>query len=105
MILKTYQKYLIKEFLFFILKVTFVFFILGFIMGILEELRFFSDIDEKLQTKTDVVYPSVNKSKSLRGVLEPFSDYGNMGLLKRAGFKDIQTIFHHLCFKGYLCIK
>ena len=45
MILKTYQKYLIKEFLFFILKVTFVFFILGFIMGILEELRFFSDIE------------------------------------------------------------
>jgi lipopolysaccharide export system permease protein len=45
MILKTYQKYLIKEFLFFILKITFVFFILGFIMGILEELKFFSDID------------------------------------------------------------
>ncbi len=45
MILKTYQKYLIKEFLFFILKVSFVFFILGFIMGVLEELRFFSDVD------------------------------------------------------------
>jgi lipopolysaccharide export system permease protein len=47
MILKTYQKYLVKEFLFFILKVTFVFFILGFIMGVLEELKFFSDIDTK----------------------------------------------------------
>jgi len=47
----------------------------------------------------------LNKSKSLRGVLEPFSDSGNIGFLKRAGFKDIQTIFHHLCFKGYLCIK
>ena len=45
MILKTYQKYLIKEFLFFILKVTFVFFILGFIIGVLEELRFFSDVE------------------------------------------------------------
>ncbi len=45
MILKTYQKYLIKEFLFFVLKVTFVFFVLGFIMGILEELKFFSNID------------------------------------------------------------
>ena len=45
MILKTYQKYLIKEFLFFILKVTFVFFVLGFVMGILEELKFFSDED------------------------------------------------------------
>lgn len=47
----------------------------------------------------------LNKSRSLRGVMEPFSDYGNLGLLKRAGFKDIQTIFQHLCFKGYLCIK
>ena len=47
----------------------------------------------------------LNKSKSLRGVLEPFSDNGNLGFIKRAGFKDIQTIFHHLCFKGYLCIK
>ena len=44
MILKTYQKYLIKEFLFYVLKVSFVFFVLGFIMGILEELRFFSNI-------------------------------------------------------------
>ncbi len=45
MIIKTYQKYLIKEFLLFILKVTFVFFVLGFIMGILEELKFFSNIE------------------------------------------------------------
>ena len=34
----------------------------------------------------------INKSKSLRGILEPFSDQGNLGLIKRAGFKDIQTI-------------
>ena len=47
----------------------------------------------------------LSKSKSLRGVLEPFSDAGNLGFLKRSGFKDIQTVFHHLCFKGYLCIK
>lgn len=47
----------------------------------------------------------LSKSKSLRGILEPFSDQGNLGLLKRAGFKDIQTIMQSLCFKGYLCIK
>ena len=47
----------------------------------------------------------LSKSKSLRGILEPFSDQGNLGLLKRAGFKDIQTILQSLCFKGYLCIK
>ena len=45
MILKTYQKYLIKEYLSLIFKVSFIFLILGFIMGILEELRFFSDIE------------------------------------------------------------
>ena len=52
-------------------------------------------------SSTDIL----KKSKSLRGILEPFSDYGNLGLLKRAGFKDIQTISQFLCFKGYLCIK
>ena len=45
MILKTYQKYLIKEYLSLIFKISFIFLILGFIMGILEELRFFSDIE------------------------------------------------------------
>ncbi len=45
MIFKTYQKYLIKEFLILTLKVSFVFFVLGFIMGALEELRFFSEIE------------------------------------------------------------
>ena len=45
------------------------------------------------------------KSKSLRGILEPFSDSGNLGLIKRAGFRDIQPIMQSLCFKGYLCIK
>lgn len=47
----------------------------------------------------------LNKSQSLRGVLEPFTDSGNLGFLKRSGFKDIQTIFQFLNFKGYLCIK
>ena len=47
----------------------------------------------------------LEKSKSLRGIMEPFSDKGNLGYLKRSGFSDIQTIFQYLCFKGYLCIK
>lgn len=45
MIIKIYQKYLIKELFFKILQVTFIFFILGFVMGILEELSFFSDLN------------------------------------------------------------
>ena len=46
-----------------------------------------------------------NKNKSLRGVMEPFSDKGNLGLLKRAGFEDIMPICQYINFKGYLCIK
>jgi tRNA (cmo5U34)-methyltransferase len=47
----------------------------------------------------------IDKARSLRGVLKPFSDKGNLGLLNRSGFEDIQTIMHFICFKGYLCIK
>ena len=43
--MKIYQKYLIKEFVYITLKVSFVFCVLGFVMGILEELNFFSDFD------------------------------------------------------------
>lgn len=60
--------------------------------------------DFKLKNKfspSEIVY----KTKSLKGVLEPFSDFGNISLLKRSGFKDIVPIFQWLCFKGYLCIK
>ena len=47
----------------------------------------------------------VAKSKSLKGILEPFSDKGNIFLLKNSGFKDITPVFQWLSFKGYLCIK
>ena len=50
---------------------------------------------------SEIIY----KTKSLKGILEPFSDYGNMSLIKRAGFKDVIPVFQWLCFKGYLCIK
>ena len=45
--MKVYQKYLIKEFLYIAVKVSFVFCVLGFVMGILEELSFFSEFDVK----------------------------------------------------------
>ena len=47
----------------------------------------------------------VNKSRSLKGIMEPFSDKGNLNLLKGAGFKDVAGIFQWICFKGYLLIK
>ena len=47
----------------------------------------------------------LSKSRSLKSVLEPFSHKGNMDMLKRAGFKDIITVFKYGCFEGYLAIK
>lgn len=47
----------------------------------------------------------VAKSKSLKGVLEPFTDKGNINLLQNAGFKDICSVSQWMSFKGYLCIK
>ncbi len=47
----------------------------------------------------------VSKSRSLKGVLEPFSSQGNIDLLKRAGFSDIMTIQKYICFEGMVAIK
>ena len=47
----------------------------------------------------------VQKTRSLKGILEPFSTQGNCELLDRAGFKDYMTIFKYVCFSGFLAIK
>tara|TARA_B100000700_G_scaffold303379_1_gene374813 strand:- start:68 stop:778 length:711 start_codon:yes stop_codon:yes gene_type:complete len=47
----------------------------------------------------------LNKTKAIRGVLEPYSDTANIKILTKCGFRNIQTIFQYLNFKGYLCIK
>lgn len=47
----------------------------------------------------------VSKTRSLKGVLEPFSKQGNLDMLKRSGFVDIETIQKYLCFEGFLAIK
>ena len=47
----------------------------------------------------------IAKTRSLKGVLEPFSTQGNLDLLKRAGFVDIMGIFKYICFEGFLAIK
>ncbi len=70
----------------------------------------FQDIITALYTdyKVRVGYSSediVAKSRSLKGVLEPFSTQGNIDLLNRAGFEDINTIQKYLCFEGFLAIK
>lgn len=47
----------------------------------------------------------IGKSRSLKGVLEPFSTEGNYDLLKRAGFKDYMTFMKYICFEGIIAIK
>jgi len=47
----------------------------------------------------------INKSRSLKGTLEPFSTEGNLGLLRRAGFQDIMTVIKYIPFEGFLAIK
>jgi tRNA (cmo5U34)-methyltransferase len=47
----------------------------------------------------------VNKSQSLKGILEPFSTNGNLDLLKRAGFEDVMSVMKFVPFEGFLAIK
>lgn len=47
----------------------------------------------------------INKSRSIKGDMEPFSTQGNIDLLKRGGFEDIMTIQKYVCFEGFLAIK
>lgn len=70
----------------------------------------FQDMMSLLYTdyKLDVGYDAeeiVAKSRSLKGVLEPFSSQANIDLAKRAGFQDVMTIFKYICFEGFLAIK
>ena len=58
--------------------------------------------------KIDKGYSSdeiVGKTRSLKGVLEPFSTQGNRDLLTRAGFVDIMSIMKYVSFEGFLAIK
>ncbi len=47
----------------------------------------------------------INKSQSLRGVLNPYSSKENIELLKKSGFKNIEVITKYLNFETILAIK
>jgi len=47
----------------------------------------------------------ISKTRSLKGVMEPFSSQGNIDLMTRSGFVDINTILKYTCFEGFLAIK
>ena len=46
-----------------------------------------------------------NKTRSLKGILEPFIVEGNTALLQRAGFRDYMSIMQYVNFQGFLVIK
>lgn len=47
----------------------------------------------------------ISKTRSLKGVLEPFSTQGNLDMLERAGFVDVMSVYKYVCFEGFLAIK
>jgi tRNA (cmo5U34)-methyltransferase len=47
----------------------------------------------------------LDKEKSLRGIMEPYTIKANLDFLKRAGFNDVTSISQHLNFVGFLAIK
>jgi tRNA (cmo5U34)-methyltransferase len=47
----------------------------------------------------------LEKTRSLKGILEPFSTQGNLDMLKRAGFIDAISIMKYISFEGFLAIK
>lgn len=47
----------------------------------------------------------MQKSRSLRGVQEPYSSEENYRYFYRAGFKDVMTIYKYVTFEGFLAIK
>jgi tRNA (cmo5U34)-methyltransferase len=47
----------------------------------------------------------MQKSRSLRGVLEPYSSEENRRYFERAGFKDVMSIYKYVSFEGFVGIK
>lgn len=73
--------------------------------------------DARFQDMTNQIYTEIkinngfsdsdiiNKTRSLKGVMEPFSSNANIQLAKRAGFKDVMSVFKYINFEGFLAIK
>ena len=57
-------------------------------------------IDYKLRKKY-TPEQIIQKSLSLKGILEPFSTQANIDLSKRSGFVDYCTVLKNICFEEY----
>ncbi len=47
----------------------------------------------------------MQKSRSLRGVLEPYSSEENRRYFERSGFKDVMSVYKYVSFEGFIGIK
>lgn len=47
----------------------------------------------------------VNKTRSLYGVLRPYTTNDNIKQLKEVGFSNVSLIMKNLCFDGYIAVK
>ena len=111
MLLKVYQKYIINEFFFTFLKIIFVFLSLGFIIGFLEELNFFSDVETNYFT---IFFLVLLNLPSLIYEIFPFIflitsqffflkilDNGELNTLKNKGLSNFKII-RIICFASFL---
>ena len=111
MFLKVYQKYIIEEFFITFFKITFVFISLGFIMGILEELSFFSEIETNYLTLSLLVILNL---PSLIYEIFPFIfliasqfffikilENGELNTLKNKGLSNLKIV-RIICFSSFL---
>ena len=111
MFLKVYQKYIIYEFFFTFLKITFVFIALGLIMGLLEELSFFSEVEINyfklfllvilnLPSLIYEIFPFIFLITSQFFFLKILEN-GELNTLKNKGLNNLEII-KILCFSSFL---
>ena len=102
MLLKTYQKYLIKTFLFMLFQISLVFFSLVLILNIFEEINYFKELD------TSFIYPIILtflNSPSILYSIFPFiflittkfffikiSEKNELNIYKRYGLTNFQIL-------------
>jgi tRNA (cmo5U34)-methyltransferase len=71
----------------------------GFIQDIYNFTHY--DIKRKEFKSEDIL----NKQVTLREIMKPLTDNENKCVLKKAGFKYVESFFQSLNFKGWICIK
>ena len=65
-----------------------------------------NEIYKEWKLSNGFTYKEINaKTKSLKGVLDPFSTKGNNEMLERAGFSDISSVAKFINFEIFIAIK